>query len=67
MSEKIEPRRNLSGFGAALGGGIVGSLLTALVLFFAVPGFLSSRIVRQGMLANPNLLSETVDALRDAQ
>src|SRR5690242_9881012 len=32
-----------------------------------MPGFLSSRIVRHGLLADPNILNETIDALRDAQ
>jgi protein-disulfide isomerase len=54
-------------FGAALTGGIIGSLLTAALLFFAAPGVLSTRIVRQGLLADPKILSDTVDALRDAQ
>lgn len=53
--------------GSAIAGGVIGSLLTGAVLLFAMPQFLSSRIVRQGMLADPNILNETVDALRDAQ
>ena len=55
------------GFGAALIGGLVGALLTAAILIFAAPDFLGSRIVRQGLLADPAILSDTVDALRDAQ
>jgi protein-disulfide isomerase len=39
----------------------------AALLVFAAPDFLAKRIVRQGLLANPNVLSETVEALRDAQ
>lgn len=54
-------------FGAALTGGIIGSALTAVLLFVAMPGVLSSKIVRQGLLADPKILSDTVDALRDAQ
>ena len=54
-------------FGTAIGGGIVGALLVAAVLFFALPNVLSSRIVRQGLLADPKILSDAVDALRDAQ
>jgi protein-disulfide isomerase len=54
-------------FGAALVGGIAGSAVTAALLFFAVPGVLSSKIVRQGLLADPKILSDTVDSLRDAQ
>jgi protein-disulfide isomerase len=55
------------GLGAGIAGGIVGSLLTAALLFFAAPGLLGSKIVRQGLLADPKILSDTVDALRDAQ
>ena len=66
MSEaKAGARQN--GFGAAIAGGIVGSVLTAALLLFAVPGVLSSKIVRQGLLADPRILTDTVDALRDAQ
>jgi protein-disulfide isomerase len=39
----------------------------AALLVFAAPNFLAKRIVRQGLLADPNVLSETIDALRDAQ
>jgi protein-disulfide isomerase len=60
------PRRQGT-FGAALAGGIVGSLLTAALLFFALPNVLSSRIVRQGLIADPKILTDAVDALRDAQ
>ena len=59
--------RGSSAFTAAIAGGVVGSLLTGALLLFATPQFLASRIVRQGLLADPNILSETVDALRDAQ
>ena len=52
---------------AAIAGGIIGALLTAAILFFALPNMLSSRIVRQGLLADPKILSDAVDALRDAQ
>jgi protein-disulfide isomerase len=46
---------------------VIGSLLTAALLAFALPNVLSSRIVRQGLLADPKILSDAVDALRDAQ
>jgi protein-disulfide isomerase len=52
---------------AAVAGGVIGSVLTAALLLFAAPQFFSSRIVRQGMLADPQILSDTADALRDAQ
>lgn len=48
-------------------GGVVGALLTAALLLFAAPDFLAKRIVRNGLLADPAILSDTVDALRDAQ
>ena len=54
-------------FVIAVAGGIVGSLLTAALLLVAAPGVLGSKIVRAGLLADPQILSETVDALRDAQ
>jgi len=54
-------------FAAAIGGGIVGALLTAALLLVALPDVLSSRIVRDGLLADPRILSDAVDALRDAQ
>jgi protein-disulfide isomerase len=53
--------------GAAIAGGVVGSLLTAAALFFALPNVLSSRIVRQGLISDPKILPDAVDALRDAQ
>jgi protein-disulfide isomerase len=56
-----------SSLGPAIIGGVIGAVLTAALLLFVVPQFLSSRIVRQGMLADPNILTETADALRDQQ
>jgi protein-disulfide isomerase len=52
---------------AAIAGGIIGSVLTVGLLAYAAPTIISSRIVRQGLLADPNILSDTIDALRDAQ
>jgi protein-disulfide isomerase len=54
-------------FGAALIGGIIGSLATAALLLFAAPEYFSSRIVRDGLLSDPKILPDAVDALRDAQ
>ena len=67
MSEASPPRRGRGILAAAIGGGVIGSLLTAAVLFFAIPSMLSSKIVRQGLLADPKILPDAVDALRDAQ
>jgi len=59
-------RPSRGSFGAALVGGVVGSLITAGLLFALAPQ-IGSRIVRQGLLADPQILSDTVDALRDSQ
>ena len=66
MTDSSPPRTG-GLFGAAVAGGILGSVLTAAALFFALPNVLSSRIVRQGLLADPKILPDAVDALRDAQ
>jgi len=51
----------------AIIGAIIGSALTAGVLLYAAPQYVAKRIVRQGMLADPQILPDTADALRDAQ
>ena len=56
-----------SSLGAAIMGGVIGAVLTAAVLVFAAPQFLSTRIVRQGMLADPQILVDASDVLRDRQ
>ncbi|NUT00124.1 MAG: DsbA family protein [Sphingomonas sp.] len=48
-------------------GGMVGSALTAALLLFAMPQIVSSKIVKQGLLANPQILVDASDALRDRQ
>ena len=63
---QLAPARH-SGFGVALAGGVIGSALTAALLFFAAPAMLTSKIVRQGLLSDPQILTDTVQALRDAQ
>ena len=67
MNDSNAAPRRQGTFGAALAGGVVGSLLTAALLIFAAPHFLSSRIVREGLLSDPTVLPDAVDALRDAQ
>lgn len=56
-----------SRWGAAIGGGVIGAVLTAGVMVLAAPSFLGERMVRQAMLANPDILVEASDALRDRQ
>jgi protein-disulfide isomerase len=46
---------------------VIGSVLTAGLLLVAAPQLVSSRIVRQGLLAEPQILVDTADALRDRQ
>ena len=67
MNETSAAPRTGGMFGTAVAGGIVGSVLTAAALFLALPNVLSSRIVRQGLIADPKILPDAVDALRDAQ
>ena len=52
---------------SAIAGGIVGSALTFAVLLFAMPQVVSSKIVKQGLLANPQILVQASDALHDLQ
>ena len=66
MTDNSLARPSRGSFGAALVGGVVGSLITAGLLFALAPQ-IGSRIVRQGLLADPQILSDTVDALRDSQ
>ena len=51
----------------AIAGGLFGAAATAAILIFATPEFVSKRIVRQGLLGDPQILVETADALRDRQ
>lgn len=51
----------------AIAGGFIGSALTLAILALAAPQFISSRIVREGMLNDPQILVEAADALRDRQ
>lgn len=52
---------------AAIGGGIVGAVLTAGGMMLAGPSLFGDRLVRSALLANPNMLVEAGDALRDQQ
>ena len=54
---EVTARRGSTAFVAALIGGVIGSLLTAALLWFAAPQLLSTKIVRQGMLADPQILA----------
>ena len=51
-------------WGAAIGGGIVGAVLTAAALALAGPSLFGGRMVREALLANPEMIIEASDALR---
>jgi protein-disulfide isomerase len=53
--------------GAAIGGGVIGSALTAALLLVAAPQWLGPRIVREGIVKNPQVLIEGQEALREQQ
>lgn len=67
MSDNDAARPRQGSFGPALIGGVIGSLITAALLFLVIPGLVGGRIVRQGLLSDPKILSDTIDALRDAR
>ena len=52
---------------AAIGGGIAGSLLTAGLLLAAGPSIFGDRLVRDALLADPQMLIDAGEALRDRQ
>jgi protein-disulfide isomerase len=56
-----------SRWGAAIGGGVIGAGLTALLLVAAGPALFGERIVRQAIVNHPDILVEGSDALRDRQ
>ena len=51
----------------AVAGGLVGAAVTAALLLLAAPQLFGDRIVREGILGNPQILVEAADALRDQQ
>ena len=66
MTERQDaPRRSV--VPAAIAGGLVGALATAALLLFAVPDVVASRLVRAGMISDPQILVDASDALRDRQ
>src|SRR5512138_3378145 len=67
MPGSVSGSGRLGAIGTAIVGGVIGSLLTAALLVFATPQFVATRIVRQGMLHDPQILPDTDQALRDLQ
>jgi protein-disulfide isomerase len=56
-----------SPWGAAIGGGIVGAVLTAGALMLAGPSLFGEKMVREALVSNPEMIIEASDALRDKQ
>jgi protein-disulfide isomerase len=54
-------------WGAAIGGGIVGAALTAGVLVLAGPSLFGERLVREALVAHPDMLVDAGEALREQQ
>jgi len=48
----------------AVAGGAIGSILTAALLLVAAPQFLASKIARRGLLADPQILRDSAQALQ---
>lgn len=51
----------------AILGGVIGAVATAGLLFTVAPKLVGERLVRQTLLAHPDILVATADALRDRQ
>ncbi|MET0271019.1 MAG: hypothetical protein ABW173_11390, partial [Sphingomonas sp.] len=60
-------QNNSAGWFPAVLGGIVGAALTAGGLILAGPSLFGERIVRQALVANPDIIMEAGQALRDQQ
>ena len=68
MNETVLPNGSRrSAFVPALAGGVVGAAAMAGLLFLAAPQLIGGRIVRDALIADPQILVDTADALRDRQ
>lgn len=64
----IDGQRRSSGrLISGIAGGLVGAALMAAFLIFAVPHYFAGRIVRAGMMADPQVLLDAGEALHDQQ
>lgn len=52
---------------AAIGGGVIGAVLTAGALVLAGPSLFGERLVREALIAEPEMLVDAGQALRDKQ
>lgn len=53
--------------GAAVLGGVIGAVVMAALLIFAAPQLVGTRLVRAGIMADPQVLVDAGEALRDRQ
>lgn len=68
MSQEHQGNSNRASLlGAGIAGGVVGSVLTAAVLLMAAPQVLGPRIVREGILKDPQVLVDGSEALKERQ
>lgn len=56
-----------SPWGPAIGGGVIGAVMTAGLLVALAPRIVGEKLVREAIVANPDILVEASDALRDQQ
>ena len=66
MQQQVD-KKSSGRFGAALLGGLIGAVVMAALLVFAAPQLVGSRLVRAGMMADPQILVDAGQALRDQQ
>ncbi len=62
-----QSQRNSGAWGPAIAGGVIGAALTGAVLVLAGPSLFGERLVRDALVANPDMLIEAGEALRDKQ
>ena len=60
-------QNNNAGWVPAIAGGLIGAALTAGGLFFAGPSLFGERMVRDTLVANPEIIVDAGQALRDKQ
>jgi protein-disulfide isomerase len=60
-------QRNSAGWVPAIVGGVVGALLSPILLFVAGPSLFGDRLVRATLVANPEIIMDAGQALRDRQ
>jgi len=62
-----QSQRNSGAWVPAIGGGVIGAALTGAVLMLAGPSLFGERLVRDALVAHPEMLVQAGEALRDQQ